>query len=808
MTEINLRFVRKISDAVTIETGQTLEIWRGWVLATDEKIFSGYIEKHEPEGGIVSVIGIDKIWDLVRKEFTHTYDKNIDASAGKISEIFKDIVTTYGGLTADATSIQDSGTTLLLDKFVCNHTDPFERCKKLADILDWQFYYSASTDKVYFEPKGYNVNSNVLQVGTNIIEIPKWQYDITEMANDITVVGATQEVETTESGQIGVTSGYTNNYITLSSIPTSVKVYGDAANPPTTLKTGGQVDSTETYDYSVDTVNKKILPAPSTTFTTNHYYEIRYSLMASIPIHLYNQSSIDAYGQFKKTVTFTDIKSIADAETRGINYLSKYSTPFIYSTLKVKSVSTYGLNAGQTIKIVDSVNSPSVNELLFINKIRIRYPADYEELDIGDKYWRLAEWQSAILERLKRLDEDEYANTDISNELIGIDNDLNSPIPLKNRYVKWTYQDIGGTGTFILGSPYYGLMGTGELGDGDIGSETDSYVCQYENYYNEYFATEDFKSSSYTTADWNTSTYTLDFDAGEVGQSDAIDLNNSTITTATMTVTLDSGSCEYFMTIVADGYIYDGVISNCSYVAGTVGSYALSFNGSNSYVELPASPAGLRLNTGGSISAWIYLNSFGESSAGRIIDKGTDVSSTNGYNLRVVGPTGLHFSVNGATIISTGTITTGAWTHVAVTFGGGQYILYINGVASSPVSSATLPPSVAGVVHIGNRASATDRTFDGYIDQLCVYSAVLTPAQIATLYAKGNVTSNLIAKYEFEENTGSVTAFDTARWERIDSGTAHTFIRTDDGTGLRWKIVEKEGSTAVVSRVIIEDYHV
>ena len=57
-----------------------------------------FIESFNPDGGSVRITTKDKMWDLVRKEFTHTYDSGIDASAGKISEIFKDIVTTYGGL--------------------------------------------------------------------------------------------------------------------------------------------------------------------------------------------------------------------------------------------------------------------------------------------------------------------------------------------------------------------------------------------------------------------------------------------------------------------------------------------------------------------------------------------------------------------------------------------------------------------------------------------------------------------------------------------------------------------------------------
>ena len=251
----DITLLKSIEAVLSLSTGQTVEIWRGWVTATDEKRFSGYIESIEPERGIIKVRAKDKLWDLVRKEVTHTYDATIDASAGKISAIFTDLVTTYGGLTADATSVQDSGTIILVNKLVCNHADIFERCKKLSDILNWQIYYRADTDKVYFEAQGFTPNPLLLTVGVNIIEIPKWNYDNAEMCNDVTIVGAYQEIETTESGQIGVTSGYTTASIALSFTPISVKVYMDAANPPTTLKVGGISGSTASYFYQVDREN-------------------------------------------------------------------------------------------------------------------------------------------------------------------------------------------------------------------------------------------------------------------------------------------------------------------------------------------------------------------------------------------------------------------------------------------------------------------------------------------------------------------------------------------------------------------------
>jgi hypothetical protein len=196
--ELSIKFNRKISNVVTLSTGLQVEAWRGFVTSTDEKFFDGFIERFEIEGGTVAVTAPDKLWDLVRREVTTAYESS-GATSGVISNIFLDLVTTYGGLNADAGTIQDSGTVYILQKFLCNHADIFERCKALADVLDWQFYYRADTDKVYFEPKGFTTNANTLTVGSNVLSVPKWQHDTTQMANDVTFVGAFQEIETTET---------------------------------------------------------------------------------------------------------------------------------------------------------------------------------------------------------------------------------------------------------------------------------------------------------------------------------------------------------------------------------------------------------------------------------------------------------------------------------------------------------------------------------------------------------------------------------------------------------------------------------
>lgn len=403
VTQLDMVVDKTITDLITLNNALTIDIWRGYTTPTDLKVFTGRIENFMPEGGKIKIVGKDKIWDLIKKEVTKTYDSGTDPTAGKISSIFDDLARVQGGLNADSGTIQDSGTIFVIAKFICNHADIFERCKQLATALDWQFYYRPDTDKVYFEPKGFTSNTTVLTVGSNVIGVPKWNYDTTEMVNDLTVTGAFSEVETVESGQIGVTANYTTTGVTLTGEPSSVKVFSDGSNPPTTLQQGGvEGISTPTFFYSVDDINKKILPRSTTTFTTNNYLQTNYSKKIPVALRLFVQTSIDSYTQFKKTINFPDIKTINDATTRGQNYLLRYSVPFKYTTLKATGDATTNFFVGQLIQVIDDVSAPTVNTLLVINRHIIRYPGDYEELYVGDKEWRIMDWQGVVEEKIGR----------------------------------------------------------------------------------------------------------------------------------------------------------------------------------------------------------------------------------------------------------------------------------------------------------------------------------------------------------------------------------------------------------------------
>ncbi|MCK4827670.1 hypothetical protein KA005_68720 [bacterium] len=555
ISEVEILISKSVDDTVTISNGQVIEVWGGNTTSTDKRYFYGFVDKITPQGATIKVIGKNELGTLVRKNVNHVYDSGIDASAGEISEIAEDLIETYGGMNG---TVQSSGTEdgRRIDVFKCINTDIYERLMALKKALDWQIRYDDENRVVHFEPRGYTDSKKTLTVGTEIVGMPAWDYDTTNMINDLRVNGATIQTDLTESGRIGTTSGYTTTSILLTKTPDIVELYIDAADPPTTQRTGGTKDASTGHFYYVDRENKKVMPAAGTTFTTDHYAIINYTWSAQAPIHTANQKSIDDYGSFEKEIELFDVSSVADAESRAQSILSLRSLPFISANMLVKS--TDMPNVGELVNIIDT-RSPkgpggiSPSGQYIVNKITYKWPSPIEEMEIGDKGWRLVDWQQNTEDRLKRLEEQFIRNQDLLMELVNIqhvaDDNFLKPAARYRQVITQDIRSAGGEYSFVLGHASGGVLGTNLLGDRRQ-AEVTVFMMQAENSYTEDFIDDDFENAS-TTADWDTTNEYLDFTADEVAHSETIDYNNGTITTAKLTSTESSGNFDYYLS--ADG---------------------------------------------------------------------------------------------------------------------------------------------------------------------------------------------------------------------------------------------------------------
>jgi len=185
--------------------------------------------------------------------------------------------------------------------------------------------------------------------------------------------------------------------------------------------------------------------------------------------------------------------------------------------------------------------------------------------------------------------------------------------------------------------------------------------------------------------------------------------------------------------------------------------FALSFNGTDGFVELPRSAfnnlaAGtveLRINPGRFNAELLYKETLnaGTISGLRLNQDGKITCSHENF-----------LSVND--VISTTTLSLNRWYHVAWTWDGQSSSLYINGVLEHTMSCNDYVAD-----HLGEwlRLGGGDYYFKGKLDDLRIWHTAKTPEQIRAqmdIELSGK-ESGLIANWSFNEMKGD-TAFDNS----------------------------------------------
>jgi fibronectin type 3 domain-containing protein len=205
---------------------------------------------------------------------------------------------------------------------------------------------------------------------------------------------------------------------------------------------------------------------------------------------------------------------------------------------------------------------------------------------------------------------------------------------------------------------------------------------------------------------------------------------------------LDEGSGT--STADASGNGSTGTLVNSpTWSTGRIGSSALTFNGGTS--EVTASGAGALANlysSGLTVSVWINPTGSGGGGIGRIVDKDNNDS---GWFLAMNGTSQVKFvsdqDTSGVTSrLSTASIVLNTWQHVLVTWsgaaGGANMHVYINGVQSDSTPTDGVGPEVADAttpLTIGNRKLDAARGFAGALDDVRIYSRVLSASEIQAL---------------------------------------------------------------------------
>lgn len=175
---------------------------------------------------------------------------------------------------------------------------------------------------------------------------------------------------------------------------------------------------------------------------------------------------------------------------------------------------------------------------------------------------------------------------------------------------------------------------------------------------------------------------------------------------------------------------------------------SIDFDGTNDYVNFNDNN---NLSAAFSIEAWLKSNA-NNSNTKTILSKRDANDLSTGYDLSLVNNT-ISFNANNYSISASG-IDASRWYHVAVTYDGTDYTLYVDGIqrANSPGPGPTTNAydMLLGAMSVQN--STAINHFNGWLDEIKLWNTALTVEQI-----------RLMMNQEIEDNTsvrGTVLGLD------------------------------------------------
>lgn len=192
----------------------------------------------------------------------------------------------------------------------------------------------------------------------------------------------------------------------------------------------------------------------------------------------------------------------------------------------------------------------------------------------------------------------------------------------------------------------------------------------------------------------------------------------------------------------------NGVNTDITYVSGKVGQ-AANFNGTTSEMKINSHPSLSFLDNKFSISLWFNLDTV---ASDMIFFRKRNASFVEYVFDYVNGE--LRFWLFGG-VTSTRlqlskpySISTSTWYHVSITFDGLDLKLYINGV-NEPISQTniggfTKTTFTPAELVFGINFTTPYRNYQGKMDEIIFFDEALTPAQVTTIYNKGNAGIPLI----------------------------------------------------------------
>jgi len=383
----------------SIDNGDVVTITRGTDSETTTTVFYGKVEGKRVDGRSLILTCVDPLYAL-QTTFANTSYTDSDSFAGRFDLIIKDLLETYGGLTAD---VLDLSTAETLRKLILINEPVYETVVDLMKVFDLHMYYEPSDNTVYVNYKGSSTFGTVFTTGSNINGVPLWSTDTFHAYNSINIVGGkifarTQETFSGDGNETNFTLTYT---------PIDVKVTVDGVE-----NTQGRPYSTTTYDYVVDNdpnVKQVQFKAASTPGAGVDNIVVDYSYNIPIDVTVDDPSSQTQLGLREKKIFKQSIVRVLDAENLAYAILDKYKNGFTSVSFQALNLTTLP-KTGEFASITDMANNRSGTYL--ITKVEVSYPEAVTKITIGEVYRDVEDFARTINERIKELEKEAQTNTD------------------------------------------------------------------------------------------------------------------------------------------------------------------------------------------------------------------------------------------------------------------------------------------------------------------------------------------------------------------------------------------------------------
>jgi hypothetical protein len=181
----------------------------------------------------------------------------------------------------------------------------------------------------------------------------------------------------------------------------------------------------------------------------------------------------------------------------------------------------------------------------------------------------------------------------------------------------------------------------------------------------------------------------------------------------------------------ASGWGNDGVIEGAERTEGGYFGRAMAFDGVDDWVRV-ADADSLDLTSGMTLEAWV-LPTGDAGSWGMVLSKETTDRFAYGLYNNAVEPGPSSYARIGQGYVSIrrdAKLALNTWAHLAVTYDGAWFRLFVNGVEVDALAVSGDIGVNDGALRIGGAHFAGDEFFTGYIDEVRIYDRALTVQQI------------------------------------------------------------------------------